>query len=186
MVRGAVFLSNLGSALARVGAVRLCLSLLSGGAPGVPRRVSRLFGPSAAALLEHMVGEVQKLPADVLPAVQAHWSHPRAFRGMAQHLAALLSCSEELCRDTDAFGDIPTVVLSASNRSSRWLAADAALARSSTAGSHVISRAAGHWVQLDDPALVITAVRDVVNRARQRSRGAPVFPMEDGFDREEN
>ncbi len=35
-----------------LGVVRVCLSLLSGGSPGIPRRFSRLFGRNATALLE--------------------------------------------------------------------------------------------------------------------------------------
>jgi pimeloyl-ACP methyl ester carboxylesterase len=168
MMRGGVFLSEVGGVLAHVGVVRLCLTLLSGGAPGVPRRLSRVFGRTAAALLEHMVEEVQKLPAEVLPAIQAHWSHPRAFRGMAQHLAALPLCSREVSGETDTFGDRPVVVLSAAKRGPEWLAADEALARASTQGRHVVSTRAGHWIHLDEPQLVVDAVRDVVMRARQQ------------------
>ena len=164
-LRGGVFLSNVGAVLARLGIVRLCLSLLSRGAVGLPRRFSRLFGPTAAALLEHMVGEVQKLPVEVLPMVQAHWSQPRAFHGMAQHLAALPMCCEELAESADSLEKLPIVVLSAANRSPRWLAADAALARMSTAGQHRVSTRAGHWIQLDDPSLVVDAVRDVIHDA---------------------
>ena len=128
MLRGGIFLSRLGALLARLGVVRLSLALLSGGAPGAPRQFSRMFGRKAAALMEHMVGEVQKLPPEVLPSVQAHWSNPKAFRGMWQHLAAMPSCSADLTRGTDAFGDIPVVVLSAGARHPQWMAADAALA----------------------------------------------------------
>jgi pimeloyl-ACP methyl ester carboxylesterase len=170
MLRGGIFLSRIGSMLAYTGVVRLCLSLLSGGAAGPPRRFSRLFGSTAAALLEHIVGEVQKLPAEILPAVQAHWSHPRAFRAMAQHLAALPSCAEEISRKADGLVNVPIVVLSAAHRAARWLAADAALARTSPDGRHLVSAHAGHWIQLDDPSLVIDAVRDVVHRARERPR----------------
>jgi pimeloyl-ACP methyl ester carboxylesterase len=169
MLRGGVFLSRVGGVLAHIGVVRLCLALLAGGAPGAPRRFSRVFGSTAAALLEHLVGEVQKLPAEVLPAVQAHWSHPRAFQGMAQHLAALAACSEEVCRDTDRFGDMPVIVLSAATRRAQWLAADAALAKCSTAGRHIVSPRAGHWIQLDDPDLVVDAIREVVSRVHERS-----------------
>jgi pimeloyl-ACP methyl ester carboxylesterase len=165
LLRGGVFLSRVGGVLASVGIVRLSLSLLTGGAPGVPRRFSRMFGSRAAALLEHIVGEVQKLPADVLPSIQAHWSNPRAFHGMAQHLAALPACSVEL-KHTPDVGNVPVVVLSAADRQARWLEADAALARSSRAGRHTVSTKAGHWIQLDDPALIIEAVRDVVSYSR--------------------
>ena len=162
MLRGGIFLSRVGALLARLGVVRLCLALLSGGAPAAPRQFSRLFGRSAAALLQHMVGEVQKLPAEVLPAVQAHWSNPKAFRGMWQHLAAMPGCSADLARGTDDFGDTPVVVLSAGARNTRWLDADAGLARASSRGRHIVSPHSGHWVHLDDPDLVVRAIQDVI------------------------
>lgn len=167
LLRGGIFLSRVGALLAGLGIVRLSLALLSGGAPGVPRRFSRVFGRQAAALLEHMVGEVQKLPPEVLPAVQAHWSRPRAFRGMWQHLAAMPSCSADLARDTETFGDTPVVVLSARERNPRWLAADAALAGASSSGRHVVVPHGGHWVHLDHPELVIQAIREVIESTRQ-------------------
>ena len=172
-LRGAIFLSRLGAVLARLGVVRFSLALLSGGAPGAPRQFSRLFGRRAAALLEHLVDEVQKLPPEVLPSVQAHWSHPKAFRGMWQHLALMPSCSAILTRDTDAFGDIPVVVLSAGSRAAPWLAADAALAAASSNGRHIVSPRSGHWIHLDDPELVIQAVRDVITSRRTRTVRPP-------------
>lgn len=166
MLRGGIFLSRIGALLARAGVVRLSLALLSGGAPAAPRQFSRLFGRSAAALMQHMVGEVQKLPAEVLPAVQAHWSNPKAFRGMRQHLAAMPGCSADLATCEDDFGDTPVVVLSAGARDARWLAADARLARASSRGRHIVSPRSGHWVHLDDPQLVVQAIRDAIEIAR--------------------
>ncbi len=165
-LRGALFLSRAGGLLARIGVVRYLLSKLTGGSPGLPRRVSHLLGPRAAALLANMVGEVQKLPEEVRPSVQEHWSKPKAFGGMRQHLAALPSCSADMMRGADAFGDIPVVVLSAGRRDPRWIAADASLARRSTNGRHILSPGSGHWVHLDDPDLVVAVIRDVVARAR--------------------
>ena len=167
LLRGGIFLSRVGAVLATLGLVRLSLALLSGGAPGVPRRFSRVFGRQAAALLEHMVGEVQKLPPDVLPAVQAHWSKPRAFRGMWEHLAAMPSCSADLARATETFGNTPVIVLSARERNPRWLAADAALAAASSNGRHIVVPHGAHWVHLDHPELVAQAIRDVVELARR-------------------
>lgn len=172
LLRGGVFLSRVGAVLAQFGVVRLCLSLLSGGAPSAPRRFSRIFGPTAAALLEHIVGEVQKLPPEVLPAVQAHWSNPRAFRGMAQHLAALPESCALVAAGNDVFDAIPVVVLSAVARDARWLAADAALARMSRNGRHVVSPQSGHWVNLDDPEIVVRAIKQVVEQTpRQTQQG---------------
>jgi pimeloyl-ACP methyl ester carboxylesterase len=167
-LRGGIFLSRVGAFLARIGLVRFLLSRLSGGATALPRRASRMLGERAATLLVNMVGEVQKLPTDVLPAVQEHWSNPKAFRGMWQHLAALPACSAEVGRGVDTFGEMPLVVLSAGRRDPRWIAADATLARASKHGRHVVSAHSGHWVHLDDPDLVVTAIRDVVAQVRGR------------------
>src|SRR5688572_24759739 len=45
MLRGGRQLARLGALLARVGVVRVCLALLTGGAPGAPRLFVRVFGP---------------------------------------------------------------------------------------------------------------------------------------------
>jgi pimeloyl-ACP methyl ester carboxylesterase len=170
MLRGGVFLSRVGAVLARLGIVRFMLSRLSGGSPTMPRRVSRIFGAEAAALLARMVDEVQKLPPDVLPAVQEHWSNPKSFRGMWQHLRAVPGCSAEVVAGTDTLDEIPVVVLSAERRDPRWVAADAALARLSKHGRHIMSARSGHWVHLDDPALVVDVLRDMVVQLRSPAR----------------
>lgn len=167
MLRGAIVLSRVGALLAHLGLVRLSLALLRGGATGVPRRFSRAFGRPVAELLEHMVEEVQKLPAEVLPSVQAHWSNAKAFRGMWQHLAALPACSADLLQGKDAFGAIPVFVLSGGARTTRWLAADARLARASSNGRHIVSPRSGHWVHLDDPEIVIQAIQEAIETARR-------------------
>ena len=60
LLAGAVALSHVGAFLAAIGVVRLCLDLLTGGAPGAPRTFVKLFGPSVSATLERLVGEVRK------------------------------------------------------------------------------------------------------------------------------
>jgi pimeloyl-ACP methyl ester carboxylesterase len=168
MLRGGIFLSRVGELLARAGLVGFLLSRLTSGAPSLPKRASRLFGRSAATLMANMVGEVQKLPLDVQPSVREHWSNPKSFRGMWQHLAALPVCSEVVMRGSDAFGDIPVVVLSGERRDPRWIALDASLASASTRGRHVVVPGSGHWVHLDNPDLVAGVVHDVVTDVRRR------------------
>jgi pimeloyl-ACP methyl ester carboxylesterase len=173
MLRGGIFLSKVGAGLARLGVVRVCLTLLSGGSPAVPQRFSRLLGRRATALLERMVDEVQKLPAEALPAVQAHWSHPKAFRGMWQHLAAIPDCCAMVSNGADAFRDIPVVVFSAGARDPRWREADRRLANASASGRHIMSPKGGHWVHLDEPQLVVDAIHDVIRRYREAYSNGP-------------
>lgn len=170
LLRGGVFLSRVGGALARLGVVRACLTLLAAGSPGVPRGVARLFGPTAFGVLERLVGEVQKLPEDAWPAVRALWCRPRSFRGMAAYLAALPASAAHLAATAEP-RDVALVVLSAANSSPERLRAHDALARSSSHGIHRRADAGGHWINLDEPSLVIDAVRELVEGVRvERAR----------------
>jgi pimeloyl-ACP methyl ester carboxylesterase len=166
-LQGGVFLSEVGAVLARLGVVRACLALLTGGAPGVPRNFVKVFGPEAAGTLERLVGEVRKLPSHVHPAVQALWCQPKCFRAMALYLGALKDASAAV-RPLASVGDIPVSVISSRDQSASVLEAHDVLARISTRGRHIVATNSGHWVQLDEPDLVIDTIRDVVEVARQR------------------
>jgi pimeloyl-ACP methyl ester carboxylesterase len=161
---GGIQLSRVGEWLARLGLVRASLALLTGGAPGAARTFLRLFGPAAARTVEHLVGEVRKLPPEVHPVVQTLWSDPKCFRGMAQHLAALGEAGAAAA-GVSRLPDLPLVVLSGRDQPPHILAAHGALARLSGRGRHVIATGSGHWMHLDEPELVVESVREVVELA---------------------
>jgi pimeloyl-ACP methyl ester carboxylesterase len=163
---GAIHLSRVGAILARLGIVRACLALLAGGAPGVPRNVARVFGPAAARTLERLVGEVRKLPPDVHPVVQALWCQPKCFHAMARHLAALEETTAAVSRVT-SLGEIPVTIVSSGDQSDDTLARHRALTRLSSDSRHIVATNSGHWVQFDEPDLVVAAVRDIVERVRR-------------------
>jgi pimeloyl-ACP methyl ester carboxylesterase len=162
---GGIFLSRVGALLASAGVVRACLRLLAGGSTAVPRGVSRMFGSEAARFLGRMVGEVQKLPQEVWPAVQAHWSQPKSFVSMADHLSALTRSAAEIAA-YGSLGDIPLVVITAASQPDACRAEHQQIAALSTHGRHVLAGAGGHWVHLDEPELVVEAIREVVDRIR--------------------
>jgi pimeloyl-ACP methyl ester carboxylesterase len=163
---GGIQLSRIGGLLARAGVVRGCLALLAGGAPGVPRSVVRMFGPTTARTVERLVGEVRKLPAEVHPIVQALWCQPKCFRAMAEHLAALEETTTAASR-VACLPDVPLVIISSHDQPPVVLSRHRALARLSSQGRHMIAAGSGHWIQFDEPGLVVAVVRDVVERARQ-------------------
>jgi pimeloyl-ACP methyl ester carboxylesterase len=165
LLRGARQLSRLGAVLTHLGVVRACLALLSGGAPGAPRGFVRVFGPTAAGTLERLVGEVRKLPPDVHPVVQALWCQPKCFHAIVSHLAALEHDRESIS-STPAPREIPLVVISSGNQPGEWLAAHRALAGGSIHGRHVVAARSAHWVQFDQPELVVQVVRELVESAR--------------------
>jgi pimeloyl-ACP methyl ester carboxylesterase len=162
-------LSRVGALLAHIGVVRACLTLLTGGAPGAPRRFVRIFGPTAARTLERLIGEVRKLPAEIHPVMQALWCNPKCFHAMADHLHALQ-------RDREAIAavvtprEVPLVVISSGDQPPQQLAVHQRLARASDAGRHIVASRSAHWIQFDEPELIVAAVRDLVEFARARTR----------------
>jgi pimeloyl-ACP methyl ester carboxylesterase len=165
---GGKHLSRIGGILAEVGVVRACLALLTGGAPGVPRNFVRVFGPTAARTLERLVGEVRKLPPEVHPVVQAIWCQPKCFRAMADHLDAL----EETAAAAEGITSLPGVpltIVSAGDQSPATIAKHRQLAGLSPHGRHIVAARSGHWIQFDEPELVVSAIHDIVIRVRGSS-----------------
>jgi pimeloyl-ACP methyl ester carboxylesterase len=166
MLRGGRQLARVGEMLARVGIVRACLALLTGGAPGVPRNVARVFGPTVARTLERLVGEVRKLPPEVHPIVQTLWCQPKCFRAMADHFDALPEMAA-CAAGVRTLGDIPLVVVSSGDQPPEIVARHRALAGLSSNGRHVVASRSGHWIQFDEPDLVVSTVRDLVGAWRR-------------------
>ena len=164
MLRGGRQLSRIGVVLAHAGVVRASLALLTGGRPGAPRRFVKVFGPTAARTLERLIGEVRKLPADVHPMLQELWCQPKCFQAMADHLQVLE-------RDGMSVGalippqDIPVVVISSGNQPPEQIAAHRMLAERSANSRHVVASRSTHWVQFDEPELIVSLVRELVERA---------------------
>ena len=163
LLRGARQMSKLGGLLARLGVVRACLSLLTGGAPAAPRYFVKVFGPSTARTIERLVGEVRKLPPEVHPLVQAAWCRSKSFDAMADCLRVF----EEAAASAPGHhlpGDLPLIVISAGDQPDDVLAAHRKMAQSSSRGRHIVASGSGHWIPFDDPGVIVSAVREVSGR----------------------
>jgi pimeloyl-ACP methyl ester carboxylesterase len=165
LLRGGRQLARVGALLARVGVVRACLALLTGGAPGAPRRFVKVFGPTAARTLERLVGEVRKLPEDVHPIVQALWCDPKCFHSMAEHLQVLERDQTSIAAARPPV-DLPLVVISSGDQPPAQLEEHRRLALSSVTGRHVVATRSGHWIQFDEPDLIVGAVQELTDSVR--------------------
>lgn len=161
---GGIQLSRIGALLARLGVVRACLALLTGGAPAVPRNFVKIFGPTAARTLERLVGEVRKLPPEVHPLVQALWCQPKCFHAMADHLRVLREAAAFVA-SLSSLPDVPLVTISSADQPAHIVDEHRQIARFSSRGRHVIASRSGHWIQFDEPEVVVSAIRDVVAQA---------------------
>jgi pimeloyl-ACP methyl ester carboxylesterase len=139
-----VALSRRGAWLAKAGVVRLALDLLVSGSRAIPQLLARATAGSGASVTSRLTGEVRKLPKKVWPMVRAHWCVPKSFRAMASYLESLPANTASVMLP----GPIPTIVLTPPD--SRCEIPEGAL--------HRIAHRSGHWIQLDEPELVVESI----------------------------
>ena len=105
--------------------------------------------------------ELRKLPLQTVPVIRSHWCRPKSFRAISAHLAALES-SFAAVRNMRL--NIPLTVISAGNTPPEGVAEHQAIARLSRLGEHIVAKRSGHWIQLDEPQLVVDAIRRAAGR----------------------
>jgi pimeloyl-ACP methyl ester carboxylesterase len=84
---------------------------------------------------------------------------------MAEYFKFLPASSAEAA----VLGDLPKIpvtILSAANSTPAQLAERDAIARQSPRGKHVVVPKSGHWIHLDQPEVVVKAIRGIVESVR--------------------
>jgi pimeloyl-ACP methyl ester carboxylesterase len=161
-------LSRRGARLAHLGVVRFALAVAGWRAGKLTAAIARASAGRATPLLGRLVGEIQKLPAEVMPMVRAHWSCAKGFRAMAEYLGALPGCARS-ASELAIPQDIPFVVLSAESASGDELRERTEWVQASARGRHQIVERTGHWMQLERPYIVSAAIQEVVEIFRRRN-----------------
>jgi pimeloyl-ACP methyl ester carboxylesterase len=160
MLRRAIVLSRRGALLGRIGVVRGCLALASSGRGVVPKLAGHLAsGRAGSNFMSRMAGEIRKLPPGAWPVVASHWSNPKSFDAMAEHLRSLPESARELCSAAPL--DMPATVITAAH-----VTYDPAPLLPHA--RRIVAEGSGHWVQLDQPELVVEAIREWVQSIRAR------------------
>jgi pimeloyl-ACP methyl ester carboxylesterase len=159
-LRRGVWFSRAGGVLASFGVVRVCLWLLQRGNREAPRGVLRMFGSTATETVEHILGELAKLPPEVVRVIRARWSTPKFFWTMARYIRSLPLCAREL-QGCAIPAEVPVTVLSGAHQPAILLEDHAAIAAHSHQGRHVIAAKSAHWIHLDEPELVASAVHQM-------------------------
>ena len=121
--------------------------------------IAKLSSGNGESAVSRLVGEVRKMPRETWPMIRAHWCQPKSFLGMSGHLEALpVSCAESAeCGDAR---QVPMIILSAATSTAAQLAERDALALRSH-GKHIVVKG-GHWIHLDEPGLVVQAIREIM------------------------
>ena len=158
IIRHGIRLSRRGALAAKFGVVRLCLNLLLAGNQIVPRLAAKLWSGDASQVTNRIAGQVQKMPAETWPLVAAHWKNPKSFEGMARHFQALAESAHELSRVQPL--NVPITMLV--GRQNEHPADPKEYARRLSPQTRLIfAEKSGHWIQLDEPELVVRAIVDL-------------------------
>ena len=157
-----------GAVAARLGLARVVAGLVSLGALNAARGLVALVSRGGLARQdEEILAPVSKLPPDVRPMLKWMWTQPRFFEALGSQIESVCASAADVPLNPD-YGDTPLVTISATAAGERRLAQQEALARGSRRGRHLIARNSGHWIPLDEPAIVVAAVRDVVRDVRSK------------------
>ncbi len=148
--------------LAHLGLVRLAVASFKAGSRLLPLVIDKAAGVRGSSVMDRLIGEVGKMPREVWPMVTAHWSAPKSFHGIAAHLEALPDSASEML-DAAPLQGIPVTVLTAGRNGP--VSAESIQALSSHV-RHIVAHDSGHWIHLDQPDLVVNAVRHLVEHAR--------------------
>lgn len=148
-----VALSRRGAILARFGIVRMALSMLMAGNSRLPQLISRWSAGNGASVPQRLTGEVRKLPREVWPMVRMHWCDEKCFQTMAEYLEQLPSNAESAC-DAGWPTNVPMIAITVPVTSDDFPAGV----------EHRIAAHSGHWIQLDEPEIVLQAVRELLAR----------------------
>ena len=172
-----VRLCRYGSAAARRGFARVVSRLVNAGAIGLARGLVRVL--SRGGLKRHedqqILAPIWKLPSETRALLQEMWTQPRFFDALGSQIASVCESANEVRREAAAdYGELPLVVITGDAASPTRHQADAALARASSRGRHVLAANSGHWVPLDAPHMVVDVITSMVREIRgQADRTQP-------------
>lgn len=137
---------------------------------GVTRLVFRFAGPRR---LESLPGLLSKLPTSHQAAIRSFWVRPWTLRALSSLIEEAPRSAVLVESATIDLEDRPLAVLTASSPSPERIRDQEEEARRSRSSRHVIAERSGHWIPLDEPELVVEAIREVVTEARRnRESGA--------------
>jgi pimeloyl-ACP methyl ester carboxylesterase len=155
-------LARIAMPLAHLGVARLLITSMFGSSSRVVQTIRRAARADGQLIVERVTGEVGKMPREVWPVVAAHWSSPRFYHGLAAHLRAIPATVREM-QAADPIEGIPVLVLVAGN--AEPLSPDA-LRRIAPRARQVIAEKSEHWIHLDEPHLVLKAIRGMIEQIR--------------------
>jgi pimeloyl-ACP methyl ester carboxylesterase len=163
-----VRLCRYGALTARIGLARIVATLVGFGQIRTARLLVRIASRRGLSRQdEAILAPVRKLPRELRPALAQFWSKPHYFEALGSQIASVcVSAGQVLEATAGGYGDLPLITISSTDPGAYRLRQQDSMATLSTRGRHVMASESGHWIPLDQPEVVIDAIKDVVAAAR--------------------
>jgi pimeloyl-ACP methyl ester carboxylesterase len=163
-----VRLCRYGAVTARVGLARVVAALVGLGQLTLARGLVKVVSRGRLSRQdEAILAPIWKLPPEVRPVLSQFWTKPRFFEALGSQIESIcVSAAEVLEATAGGFADLPLVTISSTHPGDYRLRQQDRMAALSTRGRHIMASNSGHWVPLDQPQVVIDAVRDVLQAAK--------------------
>lgn len=178
LIQRGVRVCRYGAAAARFGIARVIARLAALGALAPAWALVSLVSRGGLRRKDELIlAPMWKLPPESRRPLQHVWTQPRFFEALGSQIESICESAGEVAREGSTFRpDLALVTISSAEASERRLHGDAALARLSARGRHIVSTTGGHWVPLDDPRAVVDAIVELVEEIRrlERSSTGPV------------
>jgi pimeloyl-ACP methyl ester carboxylesterase len=159
-----VRLCRYGAITARLGLARVVAALVGLGQLTLARGLVIVTSRGALSRQdEAILAPVWKLPPEVRPVLTQFWTKPQFFEALGSQIGSIcVSAGQVMEAASNGFGDLPLITISSTNPGDYRLRQQNAMAKLSTRGRHIMASNSGHWVPLDQPQVVIDAVKDVL------------------------
>jgi pimeloyl-ACP methyl ester carboxylesterase len=159
-----VRLCRYGAITARLGLARVVAALVGLGQLTLARGLVIVTSRGALSRQdEAILAPVWKLPPEVRPVLTQFWTKPQFFEALGSQIGSIsVSAGQVMEAASNGFGDLPLITISSTNPGDYRLRQQTAMAKLSTRGRHIMASNSGHWVPLDQPQVVIDAVKDVL------------------------
>jgi pimeloyl-ACP methyl ester carboxylesterase len=145
--------------ITRLGLARLAVKLLMRQAGKLPGQLANTAVPNGKHAIDRITTEVRKMPRVVWPIVAAHWSRPGFYGGLRAHLESIPETVREM-HVAEAIRGIPVIVLTPGNAVPLN---ENQIEHIGDNASQVFAPNSEHWIHLDEPDLVIDAIRGLVS-----------------------
>jgi pimeloyl-ACP methyl ester carboxylesterase len=169
-----VRLCRYGATAARLGIARAVAALVHVGALAPARALVGLVSRGGLSRAdEEILAPIWKLPPEARRPLRQFWTQPKFFQALGSQIESIcVSAAEARDAPLTRLGDLPITVISAATSGDRRVQLHEVLARGSSRGRHLFARNSGHWIPLDEPAVVVRAILDVVGQCRDRGQSS--------------